>query len=225
MKPDPEIPPYSEQELFELLERPELWPEDPRIQAQLADLLEVHLALAIHGPELQASVQAAPRSWGFQSSWLMAAAAMLLALVPAFYAVQHTRYLKDQARDRAHIQAVAQRRGQERLWVAFFQQSSDLLKQFEAHPALCTKERENRNPERELAVALLQASHQLASQGAPNSEAEVTRTNLHAWLTELSLEEGCMEPERAAELRQWAATHNLEDESKRLGHLLKGEAE
>jgi hypothetical protein len=155
----------------------------------------------------------------------MAAAAALLALVPAFYAVQHTRYLQVQARDRAHIEAVAQRRGQERLWVAFFQQSSDLLKQFEKNPAVCSKEREDRNPERELAMALLQYSHQLAAQAAPNPEAELARTNLHAWLTEFSLEDGCMEPERAAELRQWAATHNLEDESKRLGRLLKGEVE
>ena len=225
MKPEPETPSLSEQELFELLEKPELWPEDPQIQAQLADLLELHLALASHGSELQGSVRNVRRSWGFQSSWLMAAAALLLALLPALYAVRHTHYLQVQAQDRAHIEAVAQRRGQERLWVAFFQQSSDLLKQFEQQPQVCTKERENRNPERELAVALLQARHQLAAQGAPNPEAEVTRTNLHAWLTELSLEEGCMEPERAAELRQWAATHNLEDDSKRLGRLLKGEAE
>lgn len=225
MKPEPETPLLSDQELFDLLERPELWPEDPQIQAHLADLLELHLALMSHGSEIQGLTQTTPRSRGFQSSWLMAAAAAFLALVPAIYAVQHTRYLKLQAQDRAHIEAVAQRRGQERLWVAFFQQSSDLLKQFENRPVLCSREREDRNPERELAIALLQASHQLASQGAPNPEAEVTRTNLHAWLTELSLEEGCMEPERAAELRQFAATHNLEDESKRLGHLLQREAE
>jgi hypothetical protein len=226
MKPARDIPLYSEQELFELLDRPENWPDDPAIQAQLADLLELHLALRAHASELQGALQVTPRLRVFQSAWMMAAAATLLALVPGIYAVQHTRHLKALAQDRARIEEVAQRRGQERLWAAFFQQSSDLLTKFEKAPLLCNqKDREDRNPERELAVTLLQASHQLAAQNAPNSEAETARTNLHAWLTEVSMEDGCMEPDRAAELRQWAATHNLEDESKRLGRLLKGEIE
>lgn len=228
MKPAREIPPYSEQELFELLDRPENWPGDPAVQAQLADLLELHLALQVHGSELQGAFHVTPRFRVFQNAWMMAAAATLLALVPGIYAVQRMRHLESLARDRARIEEVAQRRGQERLWAAFFQQSSDLLTKFEKAPLLCNKDRkdrEDRNPERELAMILLQASHQLAAQNAPNSEAEITRTNLHAWLTELSLEDGCMEPDRAAELRQWAATHNLEDESKRLGRLLKGEIE
>jgi len=220
MKPEPETQPLRDEELFELLERPESWPEDPETQARLAELLELHLALRSHGPELQDRTRSARRWTGFQSPWLMAAAATLLALMPATYAVQHSRTL---TRDRAHIEAAAQRRGQERLWVAFFQQSSDLLKQFEKQPSICTADREDRNPERDLAMALLQASHQLAAQGAPNPEAELTRTSLHAWLTELSMEDGCMEPARAEELREWAATHNLEDESKRLGQLLRGE--
>ena len=33
-----------------------------------------------------------------------------------------------------------------------------------------------------------------------------------------------MDPQRAEELREWASAHNLEDEAKRLGRLLKGEA-
>ena len=37
---------------FELLEQPELWPEDPARQAELAELLELHLALGSHGPAL-----------------------------------------------------------------------------------------------------------------------------------------------------------------------------
>ena len=230
MKPEPEMSNLSHEALFELLESPEAWPEDPEIQAQLADLLELHLALQAHGSELRIQPLAAQNSPEKQRqrrsySWLMVAAAAVAAMVPTVYAVQHTRTLAAQAKDRARLEAVAQRRGQDRLWAAFFQQSSDMLQKFDHQPSACTRDKEDRNVERELASALLQASHQLAAQGAPNLEAESMRTNLHAWLTEVSLEEGCMEPRRADELRQWAQARKLEDESQRLGRLLKGEAE
>jgi len=223
MNPEPETLRLSDEKKFELLEHPELWPEDPALQAELAELLELHLALEAHGLHLQDGAVLRPSAWRAQSSWLMSAAAVLLALVPTLYAVQHAQYLHRVAKDRAHIEEVAQRRGQERLWAAFFQQSSELLHKFETNPPICQKDHEDRNPERELAMALLQASHQLAAQGAPIPEAEVARTDLHEWLTELSMEDGCMEPERAQELRQWAAAHNLEDETQRLGRLLKGD--
>jgi len=231
MNPDPETHALPDEQLFELLEHPESWPDDPAIQAQLADLLEVHLALQSHGSQLHINPSAparveepAPRPWRHHSSWLLAAAAALAALVPALYAVQHTRTLQIQAQDRARIQAVAERRGQERLWAAFFQQSTDLLQKFDKQSLTCDRERENHNPERELAMALLDASHQLAAQGAPNPEAESVRANLHAWLMEVSLEDGCMEPQRVEELRKLAASRNLEDETQRLGLRLREEA-
>ena len=49
------------------------------------------------------------------------------------------------------------------------------------------------------------------------------RKNLQSWLTELSLEDGCLSPARAEELRQWAMTHRLEDEAVRMGRLLRQE--
>ena len=54
-------------------------------------------------------------------------------------------------------------------------------------------------------------------------EAEQVRTSLHAWLTELSLEDVCLTPARAEELRQWAMGQKLEDEAERLGRRLRGE--
>jgi hypothetical protein len=73
-------------------------------------------------------------------------------------------------------------------------------------------------------LALLQSSHGLSAQAAPAPGAEAVREDLHAWLRELSLEDPCMDPQRAEELRQWADAHNLEDEAQRLSHLLKGDA-
>lgn len=55
-----ESSPLDEARLFELLEQPELWPEDPAAQAELAGLLELHLALTCHGTELAAGL-AQPR--------------------------------------------------------------------------------------------------------------------------------------------------------------------
>ena len=158
-----------------------------------------------------------------RSHWLLAAAAVFMAVVPTVYALQYGNKVQHQAVERARIEASAQQRGQGRLWAAFFQQSSDLLKRFDRNPLICEKDGENRNDERVLAMALLEASRQLAGQTSAIPEAEVARNELHFWLTELSLEEGCMSAERAEELRQLASTQDLEKQAQRLGELLKGE--
>ena len=49
--------PLDEARLYELLEQPELWPEDSAAQAELADLLELHLALTCHGADLAAELE------------------------------------------------------------------------------------------------------------------------------------------------------------------------
>jgi hypothetical protein len=225
MNPELETRLKTEAERFELLEHPELWPEDPAAQAELAELLELHLALQAHGPDLQASLRPHSTLQRLRSHWPLAAAAILMAVVPTIYAVQHGQYLKAQAGDRARIQALAQRRAQGRNWSAFFQQSSELLKRFEMNPPICDKDHEDRNEERVLAMALLEASHQLAAQGAPMTipEAEIARNELHSWLTELSLEDGCLTPERVQELRTLASAQDLERQAQKLGELLKGE--
>ena len=70
-------PGLDEARLFELLEQPELWPEDPAAQAELATLLELHLALGSHGPALAEGLAPAPRA-RWTTSWSLAAAAILL---------------------------------------------------------------------------------------------------------------------------------------------------
>lgn len=211
------LDPERDARQFDLLERPEDWPEDPAAQAELASLLELSLALRAHGDRLAPSVQPR-RRWN--SPWLAAAAVALLALVPGGFVAHRLRTLQDQAQDRARLDGEAQKRAQARLWSDFFHQTSTLLKDFERRPPVCVEDKEDRNPERMAAVALLQASHQLAASGAPLPEAEGVRNDLHAWLSELALEDGCLPPARAEELRQWASAHNLSQEAERLGQLL-----
>ena len=224
--PDPQrLEPSSldEAHLFDLLEQPEAWPEDPVVQAELANLLELHLALSHHGPDLAQELAPAPRA-RWTTSWSLAAAAVLLiALVPAAFTIQRLQSLRTQAQDTVRLEQLAQKRTQDRAWIAFFQQSTTLLQDFEQNPALCKKGEEDRRQEREMALALLEASHQLAAQGAPLKEAEVIRASLHTWLSEVAFEDSCLSPERAKELRQWAASHNLESQAERMERRLRGE--
>ncbi|WP_257307114.1 hypothetical protein [Geothrix campi] len=208
---------------FELLEQPELWPEDPARQAELAELLELHLALGSHGPALAESLAPAPRTRWTGAWTLTAAAVLLVALIPAAYTMQRTQSLRAQARDTARLEQLARKRTQDRAWIAFFRQSSTLLQDFEQNPALCKKGEEDRRQERETALTLLEASHQLAAQGAPLQEAEAIRASLHTWLSEVAFEEDCLSVERARELRQWAAAHNLEGQAERMERRLRGD--
>ena len=224
--PDPQRldPSHLDQaRLFELLEQPERWPEDPATQAELAGLLELHLALGCHHQDLAKGLAPVPRvRWS--ASWSLAAAAILLvALIPAAFTVQRTQTLQAQARDTARLEQLAQKRTQDRAWIAFFRQSTTLLQDFEQNPTLCKKGEEDRRQEREMALTLLEASHQLAAQGAPLQEAEAIRATLHAWLSEVAFEDNCLPVARAQELRQWAAAHNLETQSERMERRLRGD--
>ena len=87
-----------------------------------------------------------------------------------------------------------------------------------------------RIPFRALALAALAAwgaltlqADPLAAQGAPSQEAEAIRGTLHTWLSEVAFEDSCLSPERARELRQWAAAHNLETEAGRMERRLRGD--
>jgi len=225
MNPESELRAMSNERAFEILEHPELWPDDPASQAELASLLELHLALMSEGvAEAVLEGAPSPKPLAYRFPWLMSAAAAILVAIPLAYHAQHTRELESIAKDQARIQGLAQKRGQDRLWSAFFLQSSTLIQDFSKNPQVCEKRNtEDRAAEREIALALLQSSHGLASQAAPAPEAEAVRADLHAWLRELSLEDACMDPQRAEELRQWANAHNLEDEAQRLSQLLKGD--
>ena len=70
---------------------------------------------------------------------------------------------------------------------------------------------------------LVAASRQLAAQPGIAPEVEKIRTSLHAWLTELSLEDPCLNPQRADELRRWASAGNLGDQAERMGRIMRGE--
>lgn len=223
---DPQRPapvPEDEARAFDLLERPEAWPEDPAAQAELADLLELHLALSCHGTEV-APVLAPPPRPRWTATWALAAAAVLLmALVPAGVVLHRQQALRAMAQDTARLEALARKRNLDRAWIAFFQQSTTLLKDFQQRPELCQKGEEDRREEREMAMGLLEISHQLAAQGAPTQEAESTRSTLHAWLSEVAFEADCLDPRRAQELRHWAASRNLEGQAGHMERLLRGD--
>lgn len=215
--------PTDDARLFELLDQPERWPEDPALQAELAALLELHLALGSHGPALAEALAPAPRA-RWSAAWtLAAAAALLMALIPAAFTLQRVQTLREQARDTARLEQLAQKRTQDRAWITFFSQSTTLLQDFEQNPALCKKGEEDRRQERDMALALLEASHQLVAQGAPLQEAEALRASLHTWLSEVAFEDSCLSVERAQQLRQWAATHNLETQAERMERRLRGD--
>ena len=217
---------------FDLLEQPEHWPDDPTLQAELSDLLELHLALTCHRADLvEASSLAefpiAPFSarTRWTGTWiLVAAASLLIALIPAAYTMHHIRRLQTLAKDTARLEVLAQKRTQDRAWIAFFRQSTTLLQDFDQNPTLCRKGEEDRRQEREMAVSLLETSHQLVSQGAPLQEAEAIRASLHAWLLELASEDSCLPVERAQELRQWASSHDLESQADRMERRLSKES-
>lgn len=218
MKPELDPKTLRDANAFDALMAPEAWPEDPAAQAEMAELLELHLALQAHKNALDLELKP---SHTMGSWWLAAAAAAVL--LPSLYTVKKVQAMRLQNRNVARIDLEASKRVQDRLWAGFFQQTSDLLKNFEKHPELCNLNKENREREREAAVSLLLASHQLAAQGAPVPEAEAIRTDLHAWLSELALEDGCLNPERAQELRRWAKDNNLEGQAERMGKLLRRE--
>ena len=212
----------TDEEAFDLLYRPEDWPEDPEIQAELARMLELHLALEAHGPSLRENVRPLTR---WQTPWMAAAAALLVGVVPATYAVLQHKRDKVLAQDMGRIDQVARARAQERAWAAFFTQSSSLIQEFAKHPRACatSEKHEDRSAEREEAQALLEASRQLQAQGAKVPEAEATRQDLHQWLQEIALEDGCLDPKRADELRKWASAKDLADNALRMERQLKGE--
>ena len=213
----------TDEQRFELLDHPELWPDDPAVQAELAELLELSLALGAHGDELR--TETPNIAWwqrASRSGWLAAAVAVL-ALLPGGFALQRVNALKAQARQRTHLEEAAQRRAQDRAWADFFSQTAMVIRDFQQNPKACAVQREDRSEEREAAVLLVQASHSLGAQGNIPPEAEQIRTNLHAWLQELSMEDPCLNPQRADELRRWASAGKLGDQAERMGHLLRGE--
>lgn len=201
---------------FDLLDRPEDWPDDPAAQAELCALLELHLDLTVHGDVLAEALK--PRRPAF-APWLLAAAAAAVVLVPSTLVIRQVRV---QAAVR-EVNEEALKRAQGRLWSDFFTQSSGLIQDFQKHPRICGQKNEDRSQERETAALLVEVSRQLGAQGAPVPEAEQVRSSLHAWLAELSMEDGCLTPARAEELRQWAMGHKLEDEAEKLGRRLRGE--
>lgn len=222
MTSDPRMQNLNDDALFDLLEHPEQWPDDPALQAQLAEMLELHLGLRAHADDLDAALQGEPRRVWWRSGILSAAAAVLLVTLPTVYAFQHSRYQAEQRKSVEHHERVALRRGQDRLWVGFLDQSRDLLRNFDRNPPVCGTERthEDRTAERQLALALKTRSQMLIGGDAPTPEARILLSNLHDWLMELSLEDGCMTPERVQQLRQMAKAHNLSDDVDRLSRSL-----
>lgn len=193
---------------FDLLERPEDWPDDPEIQAQLAEMLELHLSFCDNGVPSITSPKPVLRLKPF--AWSLAAcAAAVLPLVFVIHHVQGKRSVQE-------LHATAQIRIQERRWADFFKQSAHLIERFERTPNPCSDDREDRSGEREMALKLLAASHQLDGSTSPNPQAESLRKNLKNFLLDLTVEDGCMAPERVKEMQSYARAFDLEGQTRRL---------
>ncbi len=211
----------SDEQKFDLLEHPEQWPDDPELQAELAELLELHLGLEAHADDLDAALQKSLHRPWYRQPWLGAAAAVFLALVPSVYAYNRAQHEKAQRLDVDRYNADAVKRQQVRLWDTYLSQYASLLRDFEKNPPLCGEDRnhQDRTTERNFALDLREISRQLYADNPTGAHADIIR-GLHDWLQELTLEDGCMTPERVQQLRSLAKNQNLSEEVERLRKLL-----
>jgi hypothetical protein len=151
--PAKKISPISidESVAFDILENPQNWPSDPAIQATMAELLEVHLALHAHADELASTLM---RPKGFRrhaSGWLIAAAAAF-AVLPATYVFTRVREAHRMQTRGAELVTQYQKRVQAKLWSDFFMDSLDLLKQVQSRAKYCAPDLEDRGGEIETAL-------------------------------------------------------------------------
>jgi hypothetical protein len=206
---------------FDLLERPQDWPDDPILQAELADLLEIHLAMGAHADDL-APALTGHRGFSKFAGWLLPAAAALFAILPATYVFAQIREARNMRARGAVLEADLQKRIQARLWSDFFEESLDLLKHVENPVKFCDPAREDRSFEVVQARKLYAVGHSLPSDGLNDPEALEAKVDLQNWLTEVSANDDCMTPERSLELLALAQAMNLEDKTNKLNTKLRG---
>jgi len=207
---------------FDILENPQNWPDDPVVQAELAELLEIHLAMSAHANELAPAIAPITGFKRFARGWMLPAAAILLAVLPTLYAVNGIRETRRMRARGAVLEAQLQKRLSARLWSDFFNGSLDLLEQVKTPAEYCDTKREDRSGEVEQARRLYAMGRSLPLDVLNDPEALEARKNLQNWLTEVSANDACMTPERSHELLGLAQEMNLEGRAYKLNRKLRG---
>ena len=208
---------------FDLLENPQNWPDTPAIQAELAELLEIHLAMKAHADDLASAIAPTKGFKRFVSRWMLPAAAIMLAVLPTLYAVSSIREMRRMRARGAVLEVQLQKRLTARLWSDFFNGSLDLLEQVKTPAGFCDPKREDRSVEVEQARRLYAMGRSLPLDVLNDPEALDARKNLQNWLTEVSANDACMTPERSLELLDIAQEMDLEAKAYKLNHKLRKE--
>jgi hypothetical protein len=206
---------------FDLLENPQDWPDDPVIQATLAELLEVHLAMQAHADELATTLM---RPKGFRrhaSGWLIAAAAAAFAVLPAAYVFARVREAHRMQARGAELVTQYQSRVQAKLWSDFFMDSLDLLKQVKTRAKYCGPDLEDRGDEIERAKKLYAIGRSLPFDGLDDPSLHEAGRNMKNWLPEVSANDACISTERRHELLALAQIMELEDKTNMLKNKLR----
>jgi len=201
---------------FDLLENPQNWPDDPAIQSELAELLEIHLAMRAYADDLEPALAGAKGSKRTAAVWMLSAAAIMLAVLPTAYAVNRTREARRMQARGAALTTVLQERIQAEFWSDFFEGSLDLLKRVKMSAKYCDPAHEDRSEEVELARRLYAMGTSLPLDGLNNPETISAKNDLQNWLTEVSANDSCMTLERSLELLTLAKEMNLEDKVKKV---------
>jgi len=207
--------------MFDLLENPHNWPSDPDIQSTLAELLELHLAMQAHADELASTLM---RPKGFRrhaTGWLMAAAAVAFAVIPATYVFARVREAHRMQTRGAELVTQYQKRVQAKLWSDFFMDSIDLLRQVKTRARYCAPDHEDRGGEIERAKRLYALGRSLPSDGLDDPELREIGRNMQNWLTEVSANDACISVERSHELLALAQIMELESKTNMLQNKLK----
>jgi len=216
-----EPPSIDDSLAFDLLEDPQHWPSDPAIQATLAELLEVHLAMHAHADELASTLM---RPKGFRrhaAGWLIAAAAAAFAVLPAAYVFARVREAHRMQARGVELVTQYQKQVQAKLWSDFFTDSLDLLKQVESRAKYCAPDYEDRGSEIEMARRLYALGRSLPSNGLDDPELLEAGRNIQNWLTEVSANDSCISTERSHELLVLAQTMELKHKTSMLQNKLK----
>ena len=206
---------------FDLLESPQHWPDDSILHGEFAELLEIHLALQAHADELDAVLARSRGYRRFVSGWLLAVAAVAIAVLPATFAIVRLREARHMRARGAAVEVEIQKRLQAKLWSDFFVDSLDLLRQVKIPARYCDPSHEDRNSEIEQARKLYAIGRSLSFDGLNDPEVMEARRNLQNWLTEVSANDGCITPERNYELLDLAQRMDLEGITAKLSHKLK----
>ncbi|MDR2697134.1 MAG: hypothetical protein LBB40_01505 [Holophagales bacterium] len=214
--------PFDDTLAFELLENPENWPDDPVIQAELAELLEIHLAIQAHADDIAPTLTRMKKSKRLATAWILSAAAIMLAVLPAAYAVSRTREARRMQARGVALEVKLQEHLQVKLWSDFFEGSLELLKRVKTPTKFCAPTREDRSEEVEQAKRLYAMGNTLPLDGLDSAGAINAKNDLQNWFTEVSANDACMTIERSHELLSLASEMDLEGKAKKFNIKLMG---